>query len=130
MADTIEKFFQELEDKGHQPLLGKVRGTVRFDLANSDRGGDRGGDGGVDHWRIAIDRGDIMITNDEGDADCTLLTNRAMFERLITGEENAIAAILRGAVECVGNVELLFVIYWIFRGPPRKRQLVGEAMES
>jgi hypothetical protein len=57
-------------------------------------------------------------------------TDRRLFEKLITGEENAIAATLRGALVCAGNVELLFAIQRIFPGPPRARQMVGEGMAS
>jgi hypothetical protein len=35
MADTINEFFEKLVDQGPQPLLGKLRGTVRFDLIES-----------------------------------------------------------------------------------------------
>jgi putative sterol carrier protein len=122
MADAIKEFFDELVDQGHQPLLGKVRGTVRFDLANSKAQ--------VDHWLVAVDRGDVTITQDTAAADCTIRTDKALFERLITGKENAIAATLRGAIVCSGNVELLFAIQRIFPGPPRKRQQQGEEMAS
>jgi len=122
MADAITKFFDELVDEGHQPLLGKVHGTVRFDVAVSD--------GRVDHWLLSVDRGDVTITQDTAPTDCIMRTDRALFERLITGEENAIAATLRGAMVCSGNVELLFAIQRIFPGPPRKRQQQGEEMAS
>jgi putative sterol carrier protein len=122
MADAITKFFDELVDEGHQPLLGKVHGTVRFDVAVSD--------GRVDHWLVSVDRGDLTITQDTAPTDCIMRTDRALFERLITGEENAIAATLRGAIVCSGNVELLFAIQRIFPGPPRKRQQQGEEMAS
>ena len=48
--------------------------------------------------------------------------DRRLFERLCRGEENAMAAVLRGALVCSGDVELLFAIQWIFPGPPRERQ--------
>ena len=122
MADTIKEFFQELEEKGHQPLLAKVHGTVRFDLVNSD--------GATDYWLVAVDGGDFTITHEMANADCTIRADKALFERLITGEENAIAATLRGALVCTGNVELLFAIQRIFPGPPSKRKMVGKAMGS
>jgi putative sterol carrier protein len=122
MADTIKEFFDELVDQGHQPLLGKVHGTVRFDLADSE--------GKVEHWLVTIDRGDLTITQDTAAADCTIRTDKALFQRLMTGEENAIAATLRGAMVCSGNVELLFAIQRIFPGPPQKRQEQGEEMAS
>ena len=122
MADTVEEFFQELEDKGHQPLLAKVKGTVRFDLENAN--------GPTDHWLVAVDHGDFTITHENTAADCMIQTDKELFERLITGEENAIAATLRGALVCTGNVELLFAIQRIFPGPPSKRKKLGEAMAS
>jgi len=122
MADTIKEFFEELVDRGHQPLLAKVRGTVRFDLV--------GGDGAADNWLVAVDHGDLTISQDKAAADCTIRADKALFERLIQGEENAIAATLRGALVCNGDVELLFAIQRLFPGPPSQRQATGEAMES
>jgi predicted lipid carrier protein YhbT len=122
MADTIKEFFQELVDRGHQPLLAKVRGTVRFDLV--------GGDGAADNWLVAVDHGDLTISQDKAAADCTIRADKALFERLIQGGENAIAATLRGALVCDGDVELLFAIQRLFPGPPSQRQTTGEAMES
>lgn len=121
MADTIRDFFRELE-KSHQSLLGKVLGTVRFDLTDAD--------GTTDHWLVSVSRGDITTTQQKGKADCMIRSDRKLFEQLIKGEENAIAATLRGAIICMGNVELLFAIQRIFPGPPKKRQQQGEAMAS
>lgn len=121
MAYAIRDFFRELE-KSHQPLLGKVLGTVRFDLTDAD--------GTTDHWLVSVSRGDITATQQKGKADCTIRSDKKLFEQLIKGEENAIAATLRGAIICMGNVELLFAIQRIFPGPPRKRQEQGEAMAS
>ena len=121
MADAIRDFFRELE-KSHQPLLGKVLGTVRFDLTDADAT--------TDHWLVSVSRGDITTTQQKGKADCMIRSDRKLFEQLIKGEENAIAATLRGAIICMGNVELLFAIQRIFPGPPKKRQQQGEAMAS
>ena len=114
MVNTIEGFFQQLVDQQPQPLLGKVRGTVRFHLLDPQRGDD--------HWLIAIDHGDISVSHVEGPADCTMRAEKAFFERLLQGEENAIAAMLRGAVVCSGDVDLLLAIQRIFPGPPKQRQ--------
>lgn len=125
MADVIGDFFRELE-KSHQPLLGKVQGTVRFDLTDAD--------GTTDHWLVSVNRGDITVSQQKdlnlSRADCTIRSDKKLFERLIKGEANVIAATLRGAIFCTGNVELLFAIQRIFPGPPRKRQEQGKAMAS
>jgi predicted lipid carrier protein YhbT len=118
MADKIEEFFREQVDRGHQPLLGKVKGTVQIDLVD--------GPGGAEHWLVGIDRGDVTVSHAEGSADCTIRTDRALFERLVQGRENAMAAMLRGAMVCSGDVELLLAIQRIFPGPPNQRPAAGQ----
>ena len=118
MSDTIEEFFQQQVDRGHQPLLGKVRGTVRFDLVDGRRR--------TDHWLVTVDLGNVTVSHAEGRADCTIRTDTAYFERLIQGRENAITAMLRGAMVCSGDVELLLAIQRIFPGPPSQRTVTSE----
>jgi predicted lipid carrier protein YhbT len=116
MSDAILEFFQELGRRGHEPLLAKVTGRVRFDLVD---------DGRTDRWLVAVDQGDTTVSHQGGAADCTIRADRALFARLCRGEENAMAAVLRGALVCSGDVELLFAIQRILPGPPRQRQPLG-----
>jgi predicted lipid carrier protein YhbT len=113
MSDAVVEFFRELGRRGHEPLLAKVAGRVRFDLADGDR---------TDRWLVAVDKGDTTVSHKAGPAECTIRAERALFERLCRGEENAMAAVLRGALVCTGDVELLYAIQRIFPGPPRERQ--------
>jgi putative sterol carrier protein len=118
MAETISDFFQKLEDRGHQPLLGHMRGAVRFDV--------RGDDGDVDQWVVAVERGAVTVSQGNAEADCIISADRALFERLINGEENAMAGVLRGALKCYGDVEMLLTIQRIFPGPSDQRTTVGQ----
>jgi putative sterol carrier protein len=111
--DGIVRFFQELGRRGHEPLLAKVTGRVRFDLLEGGR---------TDRWLVAVDKGETTVSHQGGATECTIQADRALFERLCRGEENAIAAVLRGALVCGGDVELLFAIQRIFPGPPRHRE--------
>jgi putative sterol carrier protein len=122
MADTISEFFQKLAEQGRQPLLGKVRGTVRFDLVESRAG--------TDQWLIAIDHGDVTVAHADGSADCMIRADKAFFELLISGEQNALAAVLRGTLVCSGDIELLFAIQRIFPGPPSLLQTQGAGRGS
>ena len=112
-ANGVVEFFEELGRREHEPLLTKVSGRVRFDLVDAGR---------PDRWLVAVDKGDTTVLHKGGPADCTVRADRALFERLCRGEENAMAAVLRGALVCSGDVELLFAIQRIFPGPPRGRQ--------
>jgi putative sterol carrier protein len=118
MADTISDFFQQLGERGHQALLGHMRGAVRFDV--------RGDDGEVDQWVVAVDRGDVTVSQGNTEADCIISADRALFERVINGEENAMAGVLRGALRCSGDVEMLLTIQRIFPGPSDQRTTVGQ----
>jgi predicted lipid carrier protein YhbT len=112
MSDDVVEFFEELGRRGHEPLLAKVTGRVRFDLVDGGR---------TDRWLVAVDKGDITVRHEGGQADCRIRAERALFERLCRGEENAMAAVLRGALVCTGDVELLYAIQRIFPGPPREQ---------
>jgi predicted lipid carrier protein YhbT len=120
-ADGIAQFFQKLDRREHGPLLAKVTGRVRFDLIEAGR---------PDRWVVALDRGDTTVLHKGGPADCTIRADRALFEALCGGEENAMAAVLRGALVCTGDVELFFAIQRIFPGPPRDRQPQGSVRGS
>jgi putative sterol carrier protein len=118
MADTISDFFQKLGERGHEPLLGHLRGAVRFQLRDN---------GEFDQWVVTVDRGAVTVLHGNADADCVIGADRALFERLINGEENAIAAVLRGALRVSGDVEMLLTIQRIFPGPPpSQRTTVGQ----
>jgi predicted lipid carrier protein YhbT len=108
----VVDFFQELDRRRQEPLLAKVTGRVRFDLVEGAR---------PDRWLVAVDKGGVAVSHTGGPADCTIRADRALFERLCRGEENAIAAVLRGALVCTGDVELLFAIQRLFPGPRRDR---------
>jgi putative sterol carrier protein len=112
-ADGIAEFLEELGQREHEPLLAKVTGRVRFDLVEGGR---------PDRWLVALDKGDITVLHKGGPADCAIRADRALFERLCRGEENAMAAVLRGELACSGDVELLFAIQRIFPGPPGARR--------
>ena len=108
MSDGSAEFFKALGRRGHEPLLAQVSGTARFEVADGER---------VDRWLVAIDKGDVAVSHRGGHADCLIRGHKELVDGLCRGEENAIAAMLRGALECRGDVELLFAIQRVFPGP-------------
>lgn len=102
-------FFYGLADRGHEPLLEKVSSTIRIELT---------GDGNVEYWLVSIDKGVIGVERSNAPADCMLRTTGEVFERLASGEENAMAAAIRGAVAVDGDREQLALFQRLFPGPP------------
>src|SRR5829696_2899673 len=82
--------------------------------------------GGVDHWLLVVAHGAVTVSEQKGEADCTIGTERPLFERVIHGEENAMAAVLRGDMRCTGDVEMLLLIQRIFPGPPHEPTAVPQ----
>ena len=109
MADATETFFRELGERGHEPLLEKAKGTIRFELRRGKR---------TDRWFVAIDKGDVRVSRKNAAADGTLRTTGELFDGLARGEVNAMAAVLRGAVELEGDPVLFVLLQRLLPGPP------------
>jgi putative sterol carrier protein len=109
MDDATAQFFEGLAQRETEPVIAKFSGSVLFNVTDK---------GQTEHWRLAFDKGKMSISHDVGEADCTISGDRAVFDRVSRGEGNAMAAVLRGALVCSGDVELLLAIQRIFPGPP------------
>ena len=109
-GDPAATFFDELGRRGSEPLLRKVSGRVRFDVVDA---------ADTDSWLVAVDDGELTVTREAGAADCTIRADRAVFDEVVAGRANAVAAVLRGALACHGDLELLFAIQRVFPDPPR-----------
>jgi len=121
MSDVISSFFKGLEDSGHQSLLERQRGKIRFDVLGGRR---------VDHWLVAVDRGDIAVSHGNGDADCVVRTDGPTLEGIVTGHVNTMAAFLRGQMTLEGDLEMLVFFRRIFPGPPDARGPARRTVEG
>jgi putative sterol carrier protein len=104
-SDPTATFFDDLGERGHEANLERLTGTIRFDLARRNR---------TDSWLVAIRKGDVAISREPAEADCVLSTAKRVFDGLVTGEQNPLAATLRGEVAAEGNLELLVLFQRLF----------------
>jgi len=107
MADPTTEFFEELGRRGHEPLLEKATGNVRFDLSDGKK---------TDRWLVAVTRGDLAVSRRHVRADCVVSADRALFDGVASGKTNAMAALLRGAMAVEGDVRLLVAFQRLFPG--------------
>jgi putative sterol carrier protein len=105
-SDPTAEFFAELGERGHEPLLRKATGTARFDVVDSGR---------TARWLLTIDRGDIRVSRKNAAADCVVRADKALFDRLVAGEQNVMAAAMRGEVAVSGDPKLLVLVQRLFR---------------
>lgn len=107
--DATSAFFGDLSSRGSEPLLASVSGTMRFDLLAGKR---------IDHWYLTVREGDLVVSHDDAPADAVVRVDKALFDKMVTGRANVIAAILRGAVDIEGrDLSLLMTFQRLLPGP-------------
>ena len=124
MAVTAAEFFDALAERGHEPLLEKATGVVRFDLTNGKQ---------TSRWVVTVKKGDVTVSRGRLDADCIVHAPQALFERMLNGETHAMASYLRGELRTEGDPQLLVLIQRLAPSPPKsrgKRAVVGERRAS
>lgn len=112
MSDATREFFEELGRRGHERLLKKTAGTIRFDLAH---------DHGVDQWLVVIRNGAISVSKEESDADAVIRTDRAFFDRMARGEAKPLPAWLRNDITSEGQFRFIVLLERLFAPPPGAR---------
>lgn len=116
-SDPSAKFFEQVA-ASPQPLLHNVTATIRIDL--DDNAGPR-------HWLLRIDHGQVDVSTRKAAADAVIGTDRALFERITSGEANVLTAALRGRVRIRGDSSLLVAFNRLMPGPPRRTTTVPPA---
>ena len=110
-SDPVTRFFDELAQREHEPLLRKATGSFRFDVVDGKR---------TQRFVVGVDKGDLSVTKGGGDASCVLRADKAVFDRIMSGRMNAVAAVLRGDVQVDGDWRLLVRLQRLFPGPQRR----------
>jgi SCP-2 sterol transfer family len=114
MSDQVSTFFDRLASEP-QPSLSRVTATIRLDLDTANGKGTT-----TKHWLIDIDKGTISVSPAKrgATADAVIHTHRSLFDRMVTGEANAMAATLRGEIGVEGEAHLLVAFQRLLPGPP------------
>ncbi len=123
MSDPCQDFFDRLQEQRFDARLGRAKGTIRFDVLESDPG---------EHWFVTLDRGAIRVSRDDEPADCVVKADRATLDGVVTGEINPTAAMIRGVVAATGNIDMLLHLQRLFPAGPdaRARNLTPAAGEA
>lgn len=109
MGAIAAAFFDSLAQRGSKILPAKYVGTIRFDLTQGQR---------TEHWLLEFKCGDLRVARESREADCVMHSGHELFDRIVTGEENITAALLRGAFIAEGDLRLLTGFRKLLPGPP------------
>ena len=114
MASSMEDFLSRL-GSDRDPLLANASGTIRLDVRDNGR---------TEHWRITVAEGAVTVGRGSGKADGVIRADREVFDQVVSGHVNAMAAVLRGALDVEGNPELLVQLQRWIPGAPRPHRSV------
>ncbi|GAA5194677.1 hypothetical protein GCM10023322_59650 [Rugosimonospora acidiphila] len=93
--DVVETFFGDLARRGHDPALRRGESTGRFDIVR---------DGEVERWFISIKEGNIEVSRGkEGEPDWVMEADRGDFAGIVSGDDSALAARVRGVLRVYLN---------------------------
>lgn len=112
MSETTRAFFAALERHGHERVLKKTSGTIRFDLEHDHE---------VDHWFVEIRSGAIRVSQENSDADTVIRADNAFFDRMARGEAKPLPAWLRNDITTEGKFQFIVLLERLFAPPPGAR---------
>lgn len=110
ITGSTAAFFEALAERGHEPLLGHVTGTLRLEIVDGDT---------IEHWHVAVTKGSVKVSRKNAKADANVRVSRALCDKISSGSENAMAAMLRGELVPEGDLRLTMLFSRLFPGPPR-----------
>ncbi|MET8039778.1 SCP2 sterol-binding domain-containing protein [Micromonospora sp. NPDC005215] len=112
MTEATERFFEALPSRAPDILGGLADGTLQIDL---------GDDHQTEHWLVRMRPGSVQISRGRGPADAIWYSSADLFDRLIAGKAQAVAAVLRNESTFSGNVVLFLAFRRFFPDPPGTR---------
>jgi putative sterol carrier protein len=91
MEDPRE-FFETLESRVDASKAAGMTASYKFDIDGSGS------------WLVDVDDGNVTVTEDGGDADCTISTSSETFLKIANGEQNPTAAYMSGKLKVKGDM--------------------------
>ena len=109
MTELRRELLEALADRSREHPLSILNGIVRFDVRDGKR---------VDRWYLTIKKGVVTVARKGGKPDTVATADLAIFDAILSGKANAMAAVLRGALDVQGKVILLTALQRLFPGSP------------
>jgi putative sterol carrier protein len=92
MADSAREFFEGLEARVDPAKTAGMTNTYVFDID------------GAGTWTVAVDDGNVKVSEGAGDADATISASEETFQKIAAGEQNATSAYMTGKLKIKGDM--------------------------
>jgi putative sterol carrier protein len=90
--DDPREFFDTLESCVDPAKAAGMTASYKFDIDGSGS------------WLVDVDDGKVTVTEDGGDADCTISTSSETFLKIANREQNPTAAYMSGKLKVKGDM--------------------------
>jgi hypothetical protein len=119
--DAASAFFEDVEARGPSPSLRNITGTIRVDVLDGNE---------TTHWYLTFTKGNLKVSHKSGRADAHIRADKKLFDGMVRGTVNTMAALLRGAIELDGNMMLLNAFDHLLPGPPASQESFIERQKA
>lgn len=92
MAQTAREFFEGLEGRIDESKTAGINNSYSFDIE------------GAGQWTVDVRDGKVSVTEGASDADVTITTTEADFEKIASGELNPTSAYMTGKLKIKGDM--------------------------
>jgi len=92
MVESPREFFETLASRVDSSKAAGLTATYRFEID------------GAGSWFVDVDDGNVTVSEDGGDADCTISASSETFMKIANGEQNPTVAYMSGKLKVKGDM--------------------------
>jgi putative sterol carrier protein len=92
MPESPRQFFETLETRVDPARAGDLTASYRFEID------------GAGTWTVDVDGGKVSVSEDGGDAECTISASSETFMQIAKGEQNPTVAYMSGKLKVKGDM--------------------------
>ena len=92
MAESVQEFFDGLASRADAAKTAGMNNSYLFDIE------------GAGQWLVAVQDGNVSVTEGTGEADTTITTSEESFMAIVRGEQNPTTAYMTGKLKIKGDM--------------------------
>jgi putative sterol carrier protein len=92
MPGTVQEFFETLPSQADMSKTAGMNNSYVFDIE------------GAGQWTVRVEDGSVNVAEGAQDADVTISASEEVFQKILSGEQNATSAYMTGKIKLKGDM--------------------------